>query len=480
MSRYPVTPIKVQDVVTDLAIESARNVDVFVSGVTQDSREVQPGDFYCCVSGEYFDGHTFASDAIAAGAVALLVDRDIENIPDDIAIIRVKNVREILGYVAHKVFGEPSTSLTIVGITGTNGKTSTTAMLSAILSHAGFSVHTMGTLTGVRTTPEAIDLHAVFRQCVIDGISHVVMEVSSHALALYRVAGVMFDLAVLTNVGRDHLDFHGTEEAYFAAKAKLFDPRQSRRGVVNIDDARGQLLFDVQPIEMTTFSMGDVSDMAVEVDRVRFVWRNEVVEVPLGGIFTVMNALAALTAATEMGVANKVAARGLTNLSPITGRFESVPNSVGIGVIVDYAHTPEGLTVLLETTRTLTHERVIVVFGCGGDRDQGKRPLMGKVASELADVVVVTSDNPRGENADGIIDEILVGITRGQHAEIFREVDRSQAITSAISMAKHGDIVVLAGKGHELTQEVGGVQFPFSDMEMAREALRQREQEATQ
>jgi UDP-N-acetylmuramoyl-L-alanyl-D-glutamate--2,6-diaminopimelate ligase len=479
MSRYPVTPIKVQDVVADLAIESARNVGVFISGVTQDSREVQPGDLYCCVSGEFFDGHAFASDAIAAGAVALLVDRDIADLPDDVALIRVKNVREVLGYVAHKVFGEPSTSLTIVGVTGTNGKTSTTAMLSAILSHAGFSVHTLGTLTGERTTPEALDLHAIFRQCVTDEVSHVVMEVSSHALALHRVSGVMFDLAVLTNVGRDHLDFHGTEEAYFAAKAKLFDPRQSLRGVVNIDDARGRLLCDVQPIEMTTFSMGDISDMVVEVDHVRFVWRNEVVEVPLGGIFTVMNALAAITSATVMGVDIKVAAKGLTTLSPITGRFESVPNSVGIGVIVDYAHTPEGLSVLLETTRTLTRERVILVFGCGGDRDQGKRPLMGRIASELADVVVITSDNPRGENADGIIDEIVAGISGSHHAEIVREVDRSQAITSAISLAKHGDIVVLAGKGHELTQEVGGVQFPFSDVEKARDALRQRE-EATQ
>lgn len=479
MSRYPVAPIRVQDVISALVIESARQTDVIFSGITQDSRNVEPGDLYCCVSGEHFDGHTFAGDAIAAGAVALLVDRDIENLPDDVAIIKVKNVREALGQVAAKVFGEPAESLTIVGVTGTNGKTSTTAMLSAILSHAGFSVYTIGTLSGERTTPEAIDLHARFRQCIADGVSHVVMEVSSHALALHRVTGVMFDFAVLTNVGRDHLDFHGTEEAYFAAKAKLFDARQSHRGVVNIDDAHGQLLCDVQSIEMTTFSMDDVSDMVVEVDHVRFVWRHQVIEVPLGGVFTVMNALAAITVASEMGVDIKLAAEGLKGLTPITGRFESVANTLGIGVLVDYAHTPEGLKVLLETTRTLTHERVIVVFGCGGDRDPGKRPLMGRIASELADVVVVTSDNPRGENPDVIIDEIVAGISGSRQAEIVRERDRSLAITSAISMAKHGDIVVLAGKGHELTQEVNGVQFPFSDVEKARDALRQRE-EATQ
>jgi UDP-N-acetylmuramoyl-L-alanyl-D-glutamate--2,6-diaminopimelate ligase len=479
MSRYPVTPIKVEDVVADLAIESVRHVGVVVSGITQDSRQVEPGDLYCCVPGDRFDGHTFATDAIAAGAVALLVERDIENLPDDVAIIKVKNVREVLGYVAHKVFGEPATSLTIVGITGTNGKTSTTAMLSAILSYAGFSVYTIGTLSGERTTPEAIDLHARFSQCITDGVSHVVMEVSSHALALHRVAGVMFDFAVLTNVGRDHLDFHGTEEAYFAAKAKLFDARQSRRGVVNIDDARGRLLFDVQPIEMTTFSMDDVSEMVIELDHVRFVWRDEVIEVPLGGVFTVMNALAAITVAEVMGLDVKVAVDGLKELSPVTGRFESVSNTLGIGVIVDYAHTPEGLSVLLETSRSLTHGRVILVFGCGGDRDQGKRPLMGRIASEMADVIVVTSDNPRREDPDHIINEILNGIPGGREAEIVREVDRSVAITSAISMAKHGDIVVLAGKGHELTQEVSGVQFPFSDVEKARDALRQRE-EATQ
>jgi UDP-N-acetylmuramoyl-L-alanyl-D-glutamate--2,6-diaminopimelate ligase len=479
MSRYPVAPIEVQEIVAALAVESACHTDVVVSGITQDSRKVEPGDLYCCVAGEHFDGHAFAGDAIAAGATAVLVDRDIQNLPDGVAIIKVKNVRETLGHVAAKVFGEPAKSLTIVGVTGTNGKTSTTAMLSAILSHAGFSVYTIGTLSGERTTPEAIDLHARFRQCVADGMSHVVMEVSSHALALHRVAGVMFDFAVLTNVGRDHLDFHGTEEEYFAAKAKLFDARQSQRGVVNIDDAHGQLLCDVRSIEMTTFSMDDVSDMVVEVDHVRFVWRNEVIEVPLGGVFTVMNALAAITVASEMGVDIKVAAEGLKGLSPITGRFESVANTLGIGVLVDYAHTPEGLKVLLETTRTLTHARVIVVFGCGGGRDPGKRPLMGRIASDLADVVVVTSDNPRSENPDVIIDEILAGISGSHQSEIVRKTERSLAITSAISMAKHGDIVVLAGKGHELTQEVNGVQFPFSDVEKARDALRQRE-EATQ
>lgn len=479
MSRYQVTPIRIQDVISFIATEVTHNSDVVISGITQNSREVHPGDLYCCVRGENFDGHAFAKDAVAAGAVALLVDRDIDNIADEVAIIKVKSVREVLGAIASKVFGEPINDLTVVGITGTNGKTSTAAMLSAIFAHAGFHVHTMGTLTGERTTPEAIDLHARFRQCVTDGVTHVVMEVSSHALALHRVAGVMFDLAVLTNVGRDHLDFHGTEEAYFAAKAKLFDPRQSLRGVVNVDDARGRLLSDVQPIEMTTFSINDVSDMSVEVDRVTFTWRQQVVEVPLGGIFTVMNALGALTVATQMGIDVAVAAKGLKELSPITGRFESVANNLGIGVIVDYAHTPESVMVLLETTRTLTDKKIIVVLGCGGDRDQGKRPLIGGIASQLADVVVITSDNPRNEKPEDIINDIVKGISQSPKAKVIQEPDRARAITSAILMAKHGDIVVLAGKGHESTQEVNGVQTPFSDIDKARDALRRRE-EATQ
>jgi UDP-N-acetylmuramoyl-L-alanyl-D-glutamate--2,6-diaminopimelate ligase len=476
VSRYPVAPIKVKDVVSVVQVELVLNLDVVISGITQDSRVVQQGDLYCCIKGETFDGHSFVDDAINAGAVALLVEDDVDNIPDGVAIIKVASVREIIGLIASKVFQEPSTKLTIVGITGTNGKTSTAAMLSTIFAHAGFTVNTMGTLSGERTTAEAIDLHAHFQRCVEDGVTHVVMEVSSHALALHRVVGVLFDVAVLTNIGRDHLDFHGTEEAYFAAKAKLFDPQQSRRGVVNVDDARGRLLSDVRPIDMVTFSLSDLTYVEVETHRVGFVWREETIDIPLGGIFTVMNALAAMTVAYEMGLDVKVIATSLKEMKPITGRFESVDNNLGISVIVDYAHTPEGLGVLLETTRTLTKGSVILVFGCGGNRDGGKRSLMGRIASQMADVVIVTSDNPRNENPEVIIEQIVAGISADSVAQVHCEPDRNDAITSAISMAKHGDIVVLAGKGHEMTQEVSGVMYPFSDMEKARDALRRREE----
>jgi UDP-N-acetylmuramoyl-L-alanyl-D-glutamate--2,6-diaminopimelate ligase len=478
MSRYLIPPITVEDVASVVEADCDSNLNVIVTGITQNSKEVRGGDLYCCIRGEHFDGHNFIKEAVELGAVAVLIDRDIEDIAHDVAIIKVNDVREVLGLVASAVFGAPANKLTIVGITGTNGKTSTAAMLSTILAHAGYAVHTMGTLTQERTTPEAIDVHARLAQCVADGVTHVVMEVSSHALALSRVVGVMFHLAVLTNIGRDHLDFHGTEEAYFAAKAKLFEPHQSVRGIVNIDDARGRLLSDVQPIDITTFSLRDITEMEVEVHRVRFVWRQEIIEIPLGGIFTVMNALAAMTTASQLGLDVHVIAAGLRNLAPITGRFENVANSAGIGVIVDYAHTPEGLSTLLETTRAVTQGRVIVVFGCGGNRDRGKRPIMGKIASEMADVVVVTSDNPRFENPLDIITDVLAGISGSKGVQVISEPDRSTAITSAIFMAKHGDIVVLAGKGHEKTQEVNGVMSPCNDIEIAQEALRQKEEAA--
>lgn len=477
MSRYWVTGLPIQEICSVIEVQSVTNPDVLVTGITQDSREVQSGDLYCCVTGEHFDGHSFIDDAIAKGAIGLLVDKAIANVPSGIAVITVADVRSILGLVAHKVFGQPSAKLTIIGITGTNGKTSTASILSTILSQSELVVNTVGTLTGERTTPEAIDIHAHFRECVKNKVTHVVMEVSSHALALHRVAGVVFDFAVLTNVGRDHLDFHGTEEAYFAAKAKLFAPKQSRRGIVNIDDARGHLLNDVAPIEITTFSFNDISEVVVEVDRVAFTWREMPIEIGIGGIFTVMNALAAITVAVEIGVSPLTIPKALKQVQSIEGRFQSLENKLGINVIVDYAHTPEGLALLLDTTRQLTTGRIVTVIGLGGNRDQGKRPIMGKIASIGSDVLIITSDNPRNENPDAIIDQVLAGIDDSVPCEVMRQGDRALAITTAIGMARDGDIVVIAGKGHEMTQDVNGVKFPFSDTEQARNALRIREGE---
>lgn len=480
MARHSFPPVQVRDIVAVLGPTAGVVGDdsSIVTGITQDSGAVRAGDLFCCVRGRTHDGHRFAHDAIAAGATALLVDSEIGMVPRTVTVIHVENVRPVLGAVASLVFGNPAGSLRMIGVTGTNGKTSTVEMIGAILRADGRNVKVMGTLTGIRTTPEAIDLHALLAEAVRDGVRDVVMEVSSHALDQDRAKGITFAAGVITNVTRDHLDYHGTEEAYFAAKAKLFEPGISERGVVNRDDPRCRLLQDVGAIPMVSFGEDDAVDKVVTVDEVRFTWRGNRVVVPMGGNFTVLNALAAITTAHDvLGVDADVIVRGCQTVRGVSGRFESVPNDTGVSVVVDYAHTPDGLQSVLDSARSLTAGRVIVVFGCGGERDQGKRPLMGAVAAEHADEVWVTSDNPRGEDPESIIDEIIAGLSGVEH--VHRQADRAEAIASAISGARRGDIVVIAGKGHEQTQEIRGVHTPFSDVDVARSALDAREGDAT-
>jgi UDP-N-acetylmuramoyl-L-alanyl-D-glutamate--2,6-diaminopimelate ligase len=473
MSRYSVASISVGELITQAdAAATVSNASVLITGITQDSRAVEAGDLFCCVRGENFDGHQFAMQAVAAGASALLVDNAVTGIPDSVAVITVANVRAVVGRIASAAFGHPSRSLTMVGITGTNGKTSTAAMVASILRASGKSTEVLGTLSNVRTTPEAIDLQAFLRRCVDEKATHVVMEVSSHALAQDRVSGVMFDVAIFTNITRDHLDFHKTEEAYFAAKAKLFTPELARRGVINSDDPHGRLLLDVAPIEMVSFAHADAIDVTIRVDNVSFRWRGINISLPMGGAFSLMNALAALTACSELGIDEDSLVDGCAQLAQIPGRFESVANSYGIGVVVDYAHTPDGLREVISSARALCMGRLIVVFGCGGDRDAGKRPLMGAAAQE-ADIVFVTSDNPRSENPMAIINAIVSGVTKST-TDVRIDVDRAQAIASAILEARRDDIVVIAGKGHEATQEVAGVHHPFNDVDVARSALSQK------
>ena len=452
----------------------AGNGDVMVRGITQDSRSVNAGDLYCCVRGDSFDGHDFVEGAVQAGAVAILVDQPVDNVPHHVAVITVSDVRPVLGLVAANGFGHPAEMLTIVGITGTNGKTSTAAIIASILEANGDRVRVIGTLNGARTTPEAIDLQAILHAAVVEGVTHVVMEVSSHALHQGRVNGITFAVGVFTNIARDHLDYHGTEENYFAAKALLFASGRSRIGVVNIDDPRGQLLVDVGNVPMRGFGIADVENVETRVDQVSYTWRGHKVTVPMGGAFTLMNSLAAVTSADVLGISPDVIVHGCAQLHQVPGRFESVSNDLGIGVVVDYAHTPDGLAQVLQSARDLTQHRVITVFGCGGNRDHGKRPMMGNVAALLSDVVIVTSDNPRTEDPRSIIEEILSGMGEQAQKSARIEVEREKAIASAISLAERGDIVVIAGKGHETTQEINGVFTPFNDVEVARLALHER------
>lgn len=454
--------------VVDVVGEPHRPVDL-----THDSRQVQPGWAFACVPGEQHDGHDFADRAVAAGAGLLLVERRLgSDVVGDVAQIVVADVRRAMGFAAAAVHGQPASRLTMIGITGTNGKTTTTQMIGSIMRAAGRDERELGTLSGARTTPEAPDLQRRLAGFVRDGVDTVVMEVSSHALALHRVAGTHFDVAVFTNLGRDHLDLHETMEAYFRAKALLFTPELSDVGITNVDDPYGRLLLDAATIEMVGYQLSDASDLVVGVDHHRFTWRGQQVRVPLGGDFNVANSLAALEAAAALGIDAVTAARGLATLQPVPGRFEVVSDAAAaVAVVVDYAHTPEGIEHVLRSARTLATGRVVVVFGCGGDRDPDKRPLMGAAAAAHADVVVVTSDNPRREDPQAIVDAVLTGVEARYRGRVSVELDRRTAIEQAIRLARTGDVVVIAGKGHETTQTIGDQVLPFDDRVVARAVL---------
>jgi UDP-N-acetylmuramoyl-L-alanyl-D-glutamate--2,6-diaminopimelate ligase len=446
--------------------------DPVVVDATHDSRQVQPGWLFCCVRGERVDGHQFAAAAVAAGATALLVET-----PLDLAVpqLVVPDVRAAMGRVAAAVHGHPADALTMVGVTGTNGKTTVSHLVGQVLAAVGRRVEVFGTLSGAFTTPEATDLQRRLAAATDAGTDHVVMEVSSHALALHRVDGVRYDVAVFTNLGRDHLDFHGTEERYFAAKARLFTPELAERAVVNADDVHGRLLVDAATIPTSGYSVDELTDLEIGPTSHRYRWRGHAVEVPLGASFNVANGLAAATACISLGIPVDDVVAALSSVRPVPGRFESVDEGQDFSLIVDFAHTPDGLRAVLSALRSSLADdraaRIVVVFGCGGDRDRDKRPEMGEVAATLADVVVVTSDNPRSERPLAIIDAIVAGVPADYRDRVSIEPDREQAIAAAIALARPGDVVLVAGKGHETTQTIGDEVRPFDDRAVSRRLL---------
>lgn len=441
-----------------------------VTGIVFDSRRVRRGSLFCCIPGEDHDGHDFAADAVAAGASAVLCER---RLPVTVPQVLVPDARAAMGPLAAAFFGDPSRRLMLIGITGTNGKTTTCSLLASVLRRAGRPTGMIGTLTGKHTTPEAPDLQQQLATFVADGIEAVVIEVSSHALALHRVAGCSFHLAVFTNLGRDHLDLHGTIEAYFAAKAQLFSPVLSRAAVVNADDPRGQQLLAAATIPMTGFSRREISDVVITPTSHHYQWRGATVRVGIGGAFNVANSLAAATAAASLGISADVVAEGLASAPAVPGRFQPVEAGQRFAVIVDFAHTPDGLREVLPAARSAARGRVIVVFGCGGDRDRDKRPQMGAAAAELADFVVVTSDNPRSEDPLAIIDAVMAGVPADYRDRVVSEPDRRRAFATAFRMARPDDIVVIAGKGHETTQTIGDRVHPFDDHDVAAAVLRE-------
>ncbi len=440
---------------------------VVVSELAYDSRGVKPGTLFFCVPGEKVDGHEFAAAAVEAGASALVVERELSSL--DVAQVVVGDARAAMASIAARFWGDPSAELEVAGITGTNGKTTTAFLLREILESAGRQCGLLGTVKQVvggveeeveRTTPEAIDLQAAFRRMLDGGDRACAMEVSSHALVLHRADAIHFDVALFTNLTQDHLDFHADMEDYFRSKRLLFE-MEPGTSIVNVDDAYGRRL--AEEFECLTFSAegGDADLRAADLR----------IETRLPGDFNVANALGAYAAAISLGVDSDAAIAGLAQAEPPPGRFEPIDEGQPFAVLVDYAHTPDSLENVLRAARRLSKGRVISVFGAGGDRDRGKRPQMGRAGAALSDLAIVTSDNPRSEDPEAIVAEILAGIDDRDGVEA--EVDRRAAIALALSRAQSGDTVVIAGKGHEQGQEFeNGRKQPFDDREVAREELR--------
>lgn len=447
-----------------------------VIDVQMDSRECRIGDLFACVVGRHHDGHDHAVDAVAAGAVALLVERELAI---DVPQIVVDSVRRAVGPIAATLHGQPSTRTAVVGITGTNGKTTVASMVAAVVASTGTPTTVIGTLSGRLTTPEAPDLQRQLTASADDGCT-VVMEVSSHALVEHRVRGIDFAVAAFTNLSRDHLDLHGSMEEYFRAKASLFTECHPRRGVINVGDRYGRLLADtlevdesVQSESLQRVSFDDVSTLSLSPEGSSFEIDEQRWSIPLIGRPHVENAIVAIGICRSLGLNDEVIAKGLASMPPVPGRLERIESneSRAIDVIVDFAHTPDALEALIATCREIAPgRRLVLVFGCGGDRDRTKRPEMGRIATN-ADRVLVTSDNPRSEDPTMITDEILSGIGADDLPRVDVVVDRAAAIKQAIESALDGDVVVIAGRGHESMQEVAGVKVPFDDREVARLAL---------
>jgi UDP-N-acetylmuramoyl-L-alanyl-D-glutamate--2,6-diaminopimelate ligase len=465
-----------------------------IRGLAYDSRQVKPGDVFIALKGLNAAGADFAADAIRRGALAVVADRPADA---EMAVpwLVVPDARAAMAALAAEFYGHPSRSMQVVGITGTNGKTTTAYLLRAVFEAAGKKCGLLGTVTyslgdvalaASRTTPEAPDVQRMFRQMVDVGCEACVMEVSSHALALRRVDDTSFAAGVFTNLTRDHLDYHGDMESYFAAKRRLFDLLPAGApSVINLDDPRGETLRKAvsTPVTYAINKEADVTPgpLTLTFDGLEFDARTPQgsvhVRSKLVGRPNVSNILATVAVASALDTPVAAIERGLANLSGVPGRFELVSSSKDdVTVVIDYAHTDDALKNLLETARPLAARRVITVFGCGGDRDRTKRPLMGAVAARLSDVVVMTSDNPRSEDPERIIEEIKRGIPTASDrtAMTFAIVDRREAIQFAIKKAEPGDLVLLAGKGHEQSQTIGSECLPFDEAAIAREALERR------
>ena len=464
--------------------------DLYVTGIECDSRRVSDGDLFVAIrGGEEQDRHQFVGDALSRGAIAAVVEENVD-MAGNVTRISVRNSREALAALSARFYGNPADELRMVGVTGTNGKTTTAMLIQSILQGSGIPcgyLGTLGSLAGTtmepmaNTTPEASELHRQLRAMVSSGREAVALEVSSHALALGRVSGIEFSAAVFTNLTRDHLDFHGCEAAYLKAKEKLFHQLKDGsepRAVINLDDRAGSALSGRLKASVVTFGRHQNADVRLTGEVRRGAKTVLSLATPAGdfdiatvltGNFNCSNVMAAVGCGLALGIGPNDINRALAEFEGLPGRFERVDEGQQFDVIVDYAHTPAGLETILHTARELTEKRLICLFGCGGDRDTGKRPLMGRIAGELSDLVILTSDNPRSESPESIIEQIHAGMSDPERATVI--TDRREAIASAIASAHAGDVVVLAGKGDEDYQIFADEVVDFDDREVARECL---------
>jgi len=457
---------------------------VEVRDLAYDSRKVEPGTLFFCVVGEKADGHEFGPRAVEEGAAGLIVERELTELA--VPQVVVEDSRAAMAPVAARFYGEPTGELRVVGVTGTNGKTTSAFLVREILRAADYSCGLLGTVKQIvggvekeveRTTPEAIELQKTFRQMLEGGDEACAMEVSSHAMTLHRADAIHFEVAIFTNLTQDHLDFHADMEDYFLAKRKLFEAEGTKVRIVNVDDPYGRRL--ASEFECLTFSAegadADYSarELSFDASGASFAVGELQLRTGLPGHFNVANALGAFAAAEAMGVGPEIAAAGLAKAARVPGRFEPIDEGQGFSVLVDYAHTPDSLENVLRAARRLTAGRLISVFGAGGDRDRDKRPKMGRAGAELSDLTVITSDNPRSEDPEAIVAEVAAGAEAAEGASSLEVVvDRREAIGLALGRAEPGDTVVIAGKGHEQGQEFeDGRKIPFDDREVAREEL---------
>lgn len=463
--------------------------DIDIDTMTIDSRKAGEGVLFVAIVGMTVDGHKFIPSAYEKGTIAVITEHEIENIPDDMTVYQVENAREALAVMAANFYNTPCRELNMIGVTGTNGKTSTTYFIESVLNYIRHKTAVIGTVEiriggkkreiefATSTTPDTIELNQMLRIMSDEKCDDVIMEVSSHSLELKKVKGIDFKVGIFTNLTQDHLDFHKTMENYCAAKAKLFT--MCEYGVINADDEWAYKIMENATCKIMTYSIEKPSDLQAKdieylMDRVHFTvninGEDVRFELMVPGRFSVYNALAAIGAMISMGVSVKDIKAGINNIKGVPGRIQNIPNNRGFNVIVDYAHTPDGLENIINAVKEFTKGRIITVFGCGGDRDRTKRPIMGRIVAELSDIPVITSDNPRSEEPYSILKEIEMGVkpVTNKYEMI---VDRREAIKKAVETAEKGDSIIIAGKGHENYQILKDKTIHFDDAEVAKEVL---------